>query len=60
MKFNIVVLYNPVSHNLNFYKDLKNLLSVVDNGCECTLFRDFNINWMDRSGEMKLKTAAAD
>lgn len=44
MKLSIVVLYNPPPHDVNFYKELKNLLYAVDNGCKCTLFGDFNIN----------------
>jgi hypothetical protein len=56
MKFNIVVLYNPPSHDANVYNELKNLLSVVDNCHECMLFGDFNINWLDKSGKSKLKS----
>jgi len=45
MKFNVVVvLYNPPSHDVNFYNKLKNLVSLTDNRCECMIFGDFNIN----------------
>ncbi len=56
MKFNIVVLYNPPSHEVNFYDELKRLLSIVDKSCECMLFGDFNINWLDKRGKTKLKS----
>lgn len=42
MKFNIVVLYNPPCHDVNFYNELKNLLFLVYNCCECIMFGDFN------------------
>lgn len=52
MEFSIAVLYNP--HDVIFCKELKNLLSVVENSRECMLFGD--INWKDKSGESKLKS----
>nr|XP_054591087.1 uncharacterized protein LOC129154844 [Nothobranchius furzeri] len=55
MKFSIVVLYNPPSHDVNFYDELRNLLSIVDDSHEFMLFGDFNINWKDKKGRAKLK-----
>lgn len=44
MQFNIVVLYNPPSHTLSFYDDMKELFELLDSSIETLFHGDYNIN----------------
>ena len=57
MNFNIVVLYNPPSHDTDFYSELKNILSACDKYNETIFLGDYNVNWADKKGKSKLKSA---
>lgn len=56
MKFYLIVLYNPPCHDEVFFYELKNLLSIVDDHCECMIFGDFNIICMDKNSKSQLKS----
>ena len=55
MNFNVVVLYNPPSHNVSFYHDLGELLKILNCHLETILLGDINVNWICKSGKQKLK-----
>ena len=59
MNFTVIVLYNPPSHDVTFYDELKKLLTMANRSSECILLGDFNVNWMDKVAKQKLKALTA-
>lgn len=56
MKFKIFVFYNPPSCDGNFYNKFKSCLSNINDGTECIILGDFNINWQEKKSKIKLKS----
>lgn len=55
MSFTILCLYRPPSAKVDFYDQLKALLSCCDFNYEVILMGDLNVNWDSKSDRKKLK-----
>lgn len=55
MSFTVICLYRPPSAKVDFYTELKTLLTHCDINKEVILLGDFNVNWDNKSDRKKLK-----